>query len=65
VRYSHVSLQQAADDVINKELVQQGGGGGIIALDRAGDIVAAFNTEGMYRAWISTDGKVTVKIYKD
>ena len=65
VRYSHVSLQQAADEVINKELVQQGGGGGIIAMDPRGNIVATFNTEGMYRAWIDTDGKITVKIYKD
>jgi beta-aspartyl-peptidase (threonine type) len=65
VRYAGASLQKAADDVIMKELVQQGGGGGIIALDPRGNIVATFNTEGMYRAWISTDGKVTVKIYRD
>ena len=65
VRYAGASLQKAADDVINKELVTQGGGGGIIAMTRAGDIVATFNTEGMYRAWITTDGKITVKIYKD
>ena len=65
VRYAHVSLQQAADDVINKELVAQHGGGGVIAMDPQGNIVATFNTEGMYRAWIDTSGKVTVKIYKD
>ena len=65
VRYSRMSLQQAADEVINKELVAQRGGGGIIAMDRAGNIVATFNTEGMYRAWIDSSGKVTVKIYKD
>ena len=65
VRYAGVSLQQAADDVVMKELVAQKGGGGIIAMDRKGNIVATFNTPGMYRGWVTADGKITVKIYKD
>jgi len=65
VRYSGVSLQQAADDVVMKELVAQNGGGGVIAMDRKGNIATPFNTPGMYRAWVTSDGKITVKIYKD
>ena len=65
VRYSGVSLQQAADDVVMKELVAQHGGGGVIALNRKGEIATPFNTEGMYRAWVTSDGKITVRIYKD
>ncbi|PYO08999.1 MAG: beta-aspartyl-peptidase [Gemmatimonadetes bacterium] len=65
VRYSRVSLQQAADDVVMKELVAQHGGGGVIAMDRKGNIATPFNTEGMYRAWVTSDGKITVRIYKD
>src|SRR6266496_3186863 len=57
VRYSGVSLQQAADDVVMKELVAQHGGGGVIAMDRKGNIATPFNTEGMYRAWVTSDGK--------
>jgi beta-aspartyl-peptidase (threonine type) len=65
VRYSGVSLQQAADDVVMKELMAQNGGGGVIAMDRKGNIATPFNTPGMYRAWVTSDGKITVKIYKD
>lgn len=65
VRYSGVSLHQAADDVVMKELVAQNGGGGVIAMDRKGNIATPFNTSGMYRAWVTSDGKITVKIYKD
>ena len=65
IRYSGVSLRQAADDVVMKELVAQKGGGGVIAMDRKGNIATPFNTEGMYRAWVASDGKITVKIYKD
>jgi L-asparaginase / beta-aspartyl-peptidase len=65
VRYSGVSLQQAADDVVMKELVAQNGGGGVIAMDRKGNIATPFNTPGMYRAWVTSDGKITVKIYRD
>jgi beta-aspartyl-peptidase (threonine type) len=65
VRYSGVSLQQAADDVVMKELVAQKGGGGVIAMDRKGNIATPFNTAGMYRGWVTSDGKITVKIYQD
>jgi beta-aspartyl-peptidase (threonine type) len=65
VRYAGVSLQQAADDVVMKELVAQKGGGGVIAMDRKGNIATPFNTPGMYRGWVTSDGKITVKIYKE
>jgi beta-aspartyl-peptidase (threonine type) len=65
VRYTGVSVQRAADDVVMKELVEQGGGGGVIVLDRRGNMAAVFNTPGMYRGWVTSDGKITVKIYKD
>lgn len=53
--------------MVNKRLVKLGGEntGGVIALDAKGDIVTPFNTPGMYRGWIGTDGKRVVKIYKD
>ncbi len=65
VRYLGVSLQQAADDVVMKELVAQHGEGGVIAMDRKGNIATPFNSAGMYRASISKDGKISVKIYKE
>lgn len=65
VRYSGVSIRQAADDVVMKELVAQRGEGGVIAMDRRGNIATPFNSSGMYRGWVTKDGKITVKIYKD
>jgi L-asparaginase / beta-aspartyl-peptidase len=40
-------------------------GGGVIAMDRKGNIATPFNTPGMYRGWVTSDGKITVKIYKE
>ncbi len=50
--YEGVTLAQAADWVINRELVQHNGDGGIIALDDRGEITSPFNTEGMYRGYV-------------
>ncbi|MFQ6371043.1 isoaspartyl peptidase/L-asparaginase family protein [Shewanella sp. YIC-542] len=50
VKYLHKSILEAADDVINQQLVQAGGSGGVIAMDQHGNIATPFNTEGMYRA---------------
>jgi beta-aspartyl-peptidase (threonine type) len=65
VRYTGVSIQRAADDVIMKELVEQHGEGGVIVMDRKGNIATPFNSAGMYRGWVTSDGRITVRIYKD
>ena len=65
VQYTGMGLAKSANQVINKELVEMGGSGGIIALDPQGNIALTFNTAGMYRASVDIDGKVTVAIYKD
>ena len=65
VQYQGVSLAEAAKAVVHGELVEMGGEGGIIAIDPAGNILADFNTAGMYRAQIDTDGALSVQIYKD
>jgi beta-aspartyl-peptidase (threonine type) len=65
VQYTDVSLAKAADQVVNKELVEMDGSGGIIALDPQGNIALTFNTPGMYRASVDIEGKVTVAIYRD
>jgi len=65
VQYTGMGLAKSANQVINKELEEMGGSGGIIALDPQGNIALTFNTAGMYRASVDIDGKVTVAIYKD
>jgi beta-aspartyl-peptidase (threonine type) len=58
VRYLRVPLDQAANDVVMKELVEQHGDGGVIALDRTGHVAAPFNTTGMMNGTVRTDGKI-------
>ncbi len=58
VRYLHVSLEQAANEVVMKELVAQNGDGGVIALDKQGNIATPFNTTGMLTGAVRSDGKI-------
>jgi L-asparaginase / beta-aspartyl-peptidase len=61
VRYLHVTLEQAASDVVMKELVEQHGDGGVIALDPKGNVATPFNTEGMMTATVRADGKIAIQ----
>jgi len=65
VQFSGVSVAQAADTVVKGQLVEMGGEGGVIALDRQGNIAMVFNTPGMYRASIDAGGRMFVGIYDD
>lgn len=65
MEYKGLSLQEAATEVIQKKVPDLGGTGGIVAIDKVGKIAMEFNTAGMYRAHMDTNGKLTVKIYKE
>lgn len=65
MEYKGMSLKDAANEVVMKKLVERGGEGGIIALDRNGNVAMPFNSEGMYRGYIKNDGKSEILIYKD
>ena len=47
--YAGLSLQAAADAVVHGALPAISGSGGLIAVDRLGNVCMPFNTEGMYR----------------
>jgi len=66
MKYRGLSVQEAADQVVNKTLkAVPGAEGGVIALDRNGNFATPFNSEGMYRGWIGVDGVPHVEIYRD
>ena len=65
MEYNNLSLQKAAEEMIMKKVPQLGGDGGLIAVDKKGNFAMPFNTAGMYRGYIRSDGKAVVKIYKD
>ena len=64
MRYGGESLWDASRAVILGTLTDKGGTGGLIALDREGNVSAPFNTAGMYRGWIDAAGNVTIHIFR-
>ena len=65
MRYKEMSLAEAADEVVIEKLVALGGDGGVIAIDRAGNIAMPFNSKGMYRGYSLPDADPVVAIYGD
>ena len=65
VEMQGLSLQAAADQVIQDELTALEGDGGIVALTPSGEIAWSFNTPGMYRARQSEGGEAVIAIYGD
>ena len=55
--YGKMSLKEAGEHIINEKLKAVGGDGGLVALDRYGNIAMPFNTAGMYRAYVKPGEK--------
>ena len=64
IEHKEMSLDAASKEVIHKRILEIGGDGGLIAVDTKGNIAMPFNTEGMYRATKSSNGKEEISIYK-
>ncbi|GHF38383.1 beta-aspartyl-peptidase (threonine type) [Deinococcus metalli] len=60
--YAGQTLEHAAQDLIHRTL--QGVGAGLCAVDRHGNVVLPYNTEGMYRGFITAD-TLHVAIHED
>jgi len=63
VEFRGDELKKAADEVVLGVIPKLGGDGGVIALDKDGNIAMPFNTDGMFRGWVDRDGKTHVAIY--
>lgn len=63
IEYKGLSLKDAAKIVLDK-VKALGGDGGIVAVDKNGNMVADFNTAGMYRATMNDKGELTIGIYE-
>jgi beta-aspartyl-peptidase (threonine type) len=64
MKYGNQSLQKASEDIIN-ELFQKEGMGGLIALDKLGNISMPFNTDGMFRGYAKANGENKVLLFKE
>jgi beta-aspartyl-peptidase (threonine type) len=65
MEFGKMSLKDAAHEMIMKRLPALGGDGGLIAVDKDGNIAMPFCTAGMYRGYILETGKSEVKIYRE
>jgi L-asparaginase / beta-aspartyl-peptidase len=63
MEYRGISLKDAASIVIQEKLKSQGGTGGLIALDKEGNITMPFNTNAMFRGFMNSKGQKEVLIY--
>ena len=64
MEFGKMKLKPAADEMIMKRLPALGGDGGLIAVDKDGNIAMPFCSEGMYRGYIKEGGDAVVKIFK-
>ena len=64
MEYKGLSLEEAARQVVEERLLGIGGDGGLIAVDVQGNVALPFNTEGMYRAYQTSENSKEILIYK-
>ena len=63
MEYRGMPLKGAAQTALEK-VAKLGGTGGLIAIDREGNMTLPFNTSGMYRGYVGLNGKFIVEIYQ-
>ncbi|MBK6282920.1 MAG: isoaspartyl peptidase/L-asparaginase [Draconibacterium sp.] len=63
MEYKNMDVKTACREEIGK-LSELGGTGGVIAIDANGNIAMEFNTSGMFRAYLKSDGEKEIAIFK-
>lgn len=65
MEYKAMPLDQAAAEVVNGKLCNERGNGGVIAVDKFGNLVLEMNSTGMFRGWANSEGRQGVAIFKE
>src|SRR5665647_598098 len=65
MEYKGLTLKEASELVVNVKLVKAGGSGGVISVDKSGNVSMPFNSTGMFRGFATADGKEGIFIFKD
>lgn len=63
MEYQNKDVKTASQEILD-EIEKMGGDGGLIGLDKEGNIAMPFNTTGMYRGAITENGEIFVEIFK-
>ena len=64
MEYKGYDVERAAREVVENTLVEEGGDGGVICLDKFGRPAMVTNTSGMFRAYGNSEGERLVAIFK-
>ena len=59
------TLEDAANTLVFGTLASHGIGAGMVTLGATGNPFAPYNTLGMYRGWVTTDGEMTVATHHE
>ena len=62
MKYKSFSLKDAAEEMINKTISK--GNGGLIAVDKDGNYILVYNTDGMFRGAATSSGIFEIKIWE-
>ncbi|MBS1758482.1 MAG: isoaspartyl peptidase/L-asparaginase [Bacteroidetes bacterium] len=65
MEYKGLTLYEAMHLVVHDKLLQLDGEGGMIGVDAQGNAAMLFNSEGMYRGKMNSEGEKEVLIYKN
>jgi beta-aspartyl-peptidase (threonine type) len=65
MQYKDYPLSAAADSLIHSQIAGMGGKGGLIALDRQGNMALPFNTNGMFRAYKQKGSRARALIFTE
>ncbi len=63
--YAGETLASATDTMINKIMRDHKAGAGLVSVDAHGQVLAPYNTLGMYRGWIMPDGRIVVATHAE
>lgn len=65
VEMKGMPLQEAVRMMLHEKLENMEATGGVIAVDKEGNFAIDFNTVGMNRGWITSDGRKGIELYAD
>jgi L-asparaginase / beta-aspartyl-peptidase len=64
MEYKNLTIDAAAAEMIQNKLPALGGDGGLVGLDKDGNITMQFNSAGMYRGYIKSNGDKFIGVFK-
>lgn len=63
--YKNIGLKEASEIVIFEKLARFEGEGGLISVDKSGNLELPFNSRGMYRAWCQCESDIHLAFYEN